>query len=54
MDQRIVKILVVIFLLNLILAPFAGLAPLMLFLIGTGLLWGVWTIAQILIVGSAD
>ncbi len=53
MDQRISQILVIVLLLTSILAPFAALAPLMLFLLGAGLFWGIITIAKILISGCA-
>ncbi|NJO94207.1 MAG: hypothetical protein HC820_07370 [Hydrococcus sp. RM1_1_31] len=35
-----------------VLAPFAGLAPLMLFLLGAGVLWALGAIAQVLFFGD--
>lgn len=54
MDKKVLQTLVIIFLLVLVLAPFAGLAPLMLMLLGLGLLWASWTMVRIILSGSAE
>jgi len=46
------KLFAIALLFTFILAPFAGLAPLMLFLLGTGLLWAIGAIAQVLFFGD--
>jgi len=46
------KILIFGLLLTLILSPFAGFAPLLLFLLAAGTLWIVQSIFQVLIAGK--
>jgi ABC-type glycerol-3-phosphate transport system permease component len=54
MDKKVVQIIVIIFLLTLVLSPFAGLAPLMLLLVGLGLLWASWSLLQVILSGSSE
>jgi hypothetical protein len=46
------KLFAIALLFMFVLAPFAGLAPLMLFLLATGLLWALRAIAQVLLFGD--
>lgn len=46
------KILILCLLLTLILSPFAGFAPLLLFLLAAGVLWIVQSIFQVLVTGE--
>lgn len=53
MNQLWVKLILFAFLLTLVLAPFAGLAPLMLCLLVLGTVWFVGSIARVLFFGEA-
>lgn len=46
MNNPLVKILLIGLLLMLVVAPFAGLAPLMLILLGFGVGWAIWLLVQ--------
>ena len=48
------RIVLLVFLLTLILAPFAGFAPLLLIILFAGVYWFVVSIGQILIFGDPD
>lgn len=54
MNDLLAKILLIGLLLLLAIAPFAGLAPLMLILLVFGLGWAIWSLLQVLIFGEAD
>ncbi|NES94484.1 MAG: hypothetical protein F6K32_04520 [Desertifilum sp. SIO1I2] len=51
MNRAITRILFISLLLLAILAPFAGLAPLMILLLIFGLGWGILSLVQILLFG---
>lgn len=46
MNQLLIKLLPIAFLFLLILAPFAGLAPIMLLLFGYAVYWTLLTLVQ--------
>jgi putative methionine-R-sulfoxide reductase with GAF domain len=46
MNNPLVKLVVMGLLLMTVIAPFAGLAPLMLILVGFGVCWSLWTLVQ--------
>lgn len=46
MNNPLVRLVLVALLLLLVVAPFAGLAPLMLILLGLGILWSFWSLVQ--------
>ncbi|MBD2311502.1 hypothetical protein H6G20_07505 [Desertifilum sp. FACHB-1129] len=52
MNRAITRILFISLLLLAILAPFAGLAPLMILLLVFGLGWGILSLVQILLLGA--
>ncbi|MCD8485461.1 MAG: hypothetical protein LRZ84_01600 [Desertifilum sp.] len=52
MNRAITRILFISLLLLAILAPFAGLAPLMIMLLVFGLGWGILSLVQILLFGA--
>ncbi|MDI9641519.1 hypothetical protein QPK87_26955 [Kamptonema cortianum] len=52
MNRAITRILFISLLLLAILAPFAGLAPLMILLLIFGLGWGILSLVQILLFGA--
>lgn len=54
MNRNLTTILLVALLLLFLLAPFAGLAPLMLLLLVAGVIWGVGSLLQVLVFGEED
>lgn len=46
MTDLLIRVVLIGLLLMLVIAPFAGLAPLMLILLGFGLCWGFWSLVQ--------
>ena len=46
MNNPLVKLLLIGCLLLTIVAPFAGLAPLMLFILGLGICWFFWSLVE--------
>lgn len=54
MNRNLATILLVSLLLLFLLAPFAGLAPLMLLLLVAGVVWVVGSLLQVLIFGEKD
>ena len=46
MNNPLIKLLLISLLMSLILAPFAGLAPLMLLILGLGVSWFIWSIVE--------
>ncbi|MBZ8180373.1 hypothetical protein [Oscillatoria salina] len=54
MNNPILTIILITFLLLLVLAPFAGLAPLLLMVLILGVGWAVWLLLQTLVFGAAD
>ncbi|MGC1395136.1 MAG: hypothetical protein WA828_12725 [Coleofasciculaceae cyanobacterium] len=46
MNNPIIKLLLIGLLMMLLLAPFAGLAPLMLLLLGLGVCWFIWSLVE--------
>lgn len=46
MNNPIIKLLLIGLLMMLLLAPFAGLAPLMLLLLGLGACWFIWSLVE--------
>ena len=46
MNNPLVKLVLMGLLLMTVIAPFAGLAPLMLILVGFGVCWSLWTLVQ--------
>jgi putative methionine-R-sulfoxide reductase with GAF domain len=46
MNNPVVKLVLMGLLLMTVIAPFAGLAPLMLILVGFGVCWSLWTLVQ--------
>lgn len=54
MNQPITKIILMSLLLMLVLAPFAGLAPLLLVLLITGIGSTVWSLLKVLLTGKTE
>jgi hypothetical protein len=52
MDNILLMILLLGLLLSLIVAPFSGLALLMIFLLASAVLWMGWTLVNVLIRGK--
>ncbi len=46
MNNPLLKLLLIALLMSMILAPFAGLAPLMLLLLGLGVCWFIWSLIE--------
>ncbi|HEY9905248.1 MAG TPA: hypothetical protein V6D43_22935 [Candidatus Sericytochromatia bacterium] len=46
MNNPLVKLTLVGLLLMMVVAPFAGLAPLMLILLGLGICWFFWSLVE--------
>lgn len=46
MNNPLLKLLLISLLMSMILAPFAGLAPLMLLLLGLGVCWFIWSLIE--------
>jgi F0F1-type ATP synthase assembly protein I len=46
MNNPLVKLVLIGLLLMTLVAPFAGLAPLMLVVLGFGVCWGLWSLVQ--------
>lgn len=46
MNNRLLRILLIGLLLMMVIAPFAGLAPMMLILLGIGVCWALWSLVQ--------
>lgn len=46
MNNPLIQILLISLLLITIVAPFAGLAPLMLLLLGLGAWWFIWSLVE--------
>jgi hypothetical protein len=44
MNNPLIKLLLIGLLMLMLLAPFAGLAPLMLLLLGLGVCWFIWSL----------
>jgi hypothetical protein len=53
MDRTLLMILLLGLLLSFIVAPFSGLALLMIFLLAAAVMWAGWTLLSILIRGKA-
>jgi hypothetical protein len=54
MNQAIVRIVGVFLLLLLVVAPFAGLAPLLLFLLVAGVGSSILSLIKVLLLGSSE
>jgi len=54
MNNPLVKLVVMGLLLMTVIAPFAGLAPLMLILVGFGVCWSLWTLVQAFFTADVD
>ncbi|NHC33729.1 hypothetical protein [Scytonema millei] len=54
MDRILLMILLLGLLLSFIVAPFSGLALLMIFLLASAILWTGWTLVSILIRGKTS
>ncbi|MBE9182604.1 hypothetical protein IQ268_29065 [Oculatella sp. LEGE 06141] len=54
MDKRVLTVLLVGLILISLLAPFSGLALLMLVLFGSTLAWVGWTLLRTLITGNSE
>ncbi|MGL4622237.1 hypothetical protein [Chroococcidiopsis sp.] len=54
MDKTLLMILLLGLLLSFIVAPFSGLALLMIFLLASAILWTGWTLVSILIRGKTS
>ncbi|MBD2305393.1 hypothetical protein H6G17_07685 [Chroococcidiopsis sp. FACHB-1243] len=54
MDKTLLMILLLGLLLSFIVAPFSGLALLMIFLLVSAILWAGWTLVSILIRGKTS
>ena len=46
MNNPLIKLLFIGLLMLMLVAPFAGLAPLMLLLIGLGVCWFIWSLVE--------
>lgn len=46
MNNLLVRFVLIGLLLMLVTAPFGGLAPLMIFLVGLAVCWGFWSLVQ--------
>ena len=46
MNNQLVKLVLIALLLMMVISPFAGLAPLMLILLGLGICWAIWSLVQ--------
>lgn len=44
MNNPLIKLLLIGLLMLMVVAPFAGLAPLMLLLLGLGVCWSIWSL----------
>ncbi|MBD2089004.1 hypothetical protein H6F67_03940 [Microcoleus sp. FACHB-1515] len=54
MSQEVVKIIMLGLLLLFAIAPFAGLAPLLLVILIGGFASVIWSVAKVLLLGSRD
>ena len=54
MDKTLLMILLLGLLLGFIVAPFSGLALLMIFLLTSAILWAGWTLVSVLIRGKTS
>jgi len=54
MDRTLLMILLLGLLLSFIVAPFSGLALLMIFLLTSAILWVGWTLVSVLIRGKTS
>lgn len=54
MDKTLLMILLLGLLLSFIVAPFSGLALLMIFLLTSAILWAGWTLVSVLIRGKTS
>ncbi|HEY9812401.1 MAG TPA: hypothetical protein V6D31_02520 [Candidatus Sericytochromatia bacterium] len=54
MNNPLVKLVLMGLLLMTVIAPFAGLAPLMLILVGFGVCWSLWTLVQAFFTADVD
>lgn len=46
MKNPLIKLLLIGLLMMLLVAPFAGLAPIMLLLLGLGVCWFIWSLVE--------
>lgn len=46
MNNPLLRIVLIGLLLMMVIAPFAGLAPVMLILLGFGVCWALWSLLQ--------
>lgn len=46
MNNPLIKLLLIGLLMLMLVAPFAGLAPLMLLLLGLGVCWFIWSLVE--------
>lgn len=46
MNNPLLRIVLIGLLLMMVIAPFAGLAPVMLILLGFGVCWALWSLVQ--------
>jgi hypothetical protein len=54
MDKTLLMILLLGLLLSFIVAPFSGLALLMIFLLAAAVLWAGWTLVSVLLQGKTS
>ncbi|MGB3693709.1 MAG: hypothetical protein WA865_04935 [Spirulinaceae cyanobacterium] len=54
MNNLLTKLILIGLLLLLILAPFGGLAPLMLIMLIGAIIWGIVSVFQVLLLGNEE
>jgi hypothetical protein len=54
MNNLLIKLVLFGLLLMLVIAPFAGVAPIMLILLGFGIVWIAGSFIQVLITGTVE
>lgn len=54
MNNPLIRILLIGLLMLTIVAPFAGLAPLMLLLLGLGVWWFIWSLVEAFFTGDVE